>query len=275
MRKTFIIVLLMIMSMILENISVFAESGNYSSFDLTLYEVGLALEQAQSDDEFKQLIYYYGQLSSNGIANLSYDHYDILGYKLTPDEIKLVIKGGPIITGKWVNSNIKALNKTFELFDTTTDNSIANAFQHAYWNVLMYKHLGKSYAENFAAAHENFETNPRLPKAMDLYNNEKGRDYASQISNLSKVSDDDLAILVVENLVETGELKYLISNYAFLRELILYDTHIEYLYDTGTFFAYTNVEYPHGVPNYIIIDKRTKIGPPIGIPHAFSKEGIK
>ena len=60
------------------------------------------------------------------------------------------------------------------------DNSIAHAFQHTYWNVLMYKHLGELNAEKFATAHENFEDNPRLPKAMDLYNNEK--DEIMQIS---------------------------------------------------------------------------------------------
>ncbi|HOA80232.1 MAG TPA: hypothetical protein PKK61_04115 [Defluviitaleaceae bacterium] len=154
------------------------------------------------------------------------------------------------------------------------DNSIAHAFQHTYWNVLMYKHLGELNAEKFATAHENFEDNPRLPKAMDLYNNEKGRNYANQFNNLSGYSDNDLADLVKEELIETGILKYLIFNYTFLRELIIYDTHIEYLYDTGTFFAYANVDYPHGIPNYIIIDKRTKIGPPIGMPDSFPNEKV-
>ena len=44
-----------------------------------------------------------------------------------------------------------------------------------------------------------------------------------------------MADLVKEELIETGILKYLIFNYTFLRELIIYDTHIEYLYDTVHF----------------------------------------
>ncbi len=53
-----------------------------------------------------------------------------------------------------------------------------DAFRHAYWNALMTKEFGEPWAKQFATAHEGMPGNPSNREAMDLYNNEVGRQIA-------------------------------------------------------------------------------------------------
>lgn len=77
-----------------------------------------------------------------------------------------------------------------------------DAFRHAYWNALMTNRLGEPFARDFATAHEGMSTNPEYREAMDLYNNEVGRQIALAHSGASEA---ELAGYVQEAL-EKGEL---------------------------------------------------------------------
>jgi hypothetical protein len=59
-----------------------------------------------------------------------------------------------------------------------------DAWRHAYWNALMTRDFGAEWTERFTVAHERIaEDNPGPREAMDLYNNEMGRQIAAQHPN--------------------------------------------------------------------------------------------
>jgi len=76
-----------------------------------------------------------------------------------------------------------------------------DAFRHAFWNALLTKHFGIKWTKQFATAHEALPGNPAQSEAMDLYNNEVGRQIAA--ANI-KASKTDLAELI-EKAVTSGE----------------------------------------------------------------------
>lgn len=61
--------------------------------------------------------------------------------------------------------------------DDTADNH-TDAFRHAYWNALMTQRFGNDWTRDFTTAHERLPNNPSTAEAMDLYNNEVGRNVA-------------------------------------------------------------------------------------------------
>jgi hypothetical protein len=68
-----------------------------------------------------------------------------------------------------------------------------DAFRHAYWNALLTKNFGENWTQQFTTAHEGAPGNPADREAMDLYNNEVGRQIALANPN---ASDEQLADLV-------------------------------------------------------------------------------
>lgn len=60
----------------------------------------------------------------------------------------------------------------------TADNH-TDAFRHAYWNALMTQRFGEDWTRDFTTAHERLPGNPSTAEAMDLYNNQVGRDIAA------------------------------------------------------------------------------------------------
>jgi hypothetical protein len=76
-----------------------------------------------------------------------------------------------------------------------------DAFRHAYWNALMVKEYGADWATRFATAHERLPGNQTDREAMDLYNNELGRQVAIAHPNVSR---EELANLV-EQAVRNGD----------------------------------------------------------------------
>ncbi|TDQ01415.1 DUF6973 domain-containing protein [Labedaea rhizosphaerae] len=54
----------------------------------------------------------------------------------------------------------------------------ADSFRHAYWNALMTQEYGEPWANQFATSHERYPDNNPIPVAMDLHNNEVGRQIA-------------------------------------------------------------------------------------------------
>jgi hypothetical protein len=81
------------------------------------------------------------------------------------------------------------------------NDSHLDAFRHAYWNALMVKEFGAEWAEDYATAHEQLPGNPGPREAMDLYNNQVGRDIA--LAN-PDASAEELADLI-EEAVKNGD----------------------------------------------------------------------
>jgi hypothetical protein len=77
-----------------------------------------------------------------------------------------------------------------------------DAFRHAYWNALMTKEFGAEWTKQYATAHEGLPGNPSNREAMDLYNNEVGRQIALSNPNATPEQLADL----VEQAVKDGKL---------------------------------------------------------------------
>lgn len=68
-------------------------------------------------------------------------------------------------------------------------NTKADAFRHAYWNILLSKYVSEEFAEAFTTAHESNSEHPDQT-AMDLHNNKIGRAIAQRFPD---ASDTELA----------------------------------------------------------------------------------
>ncbi len=241
-----------------------ASSPNYNPdlMLLSITDVEIATEVADGDnalfvETLSQMGYDNYEAGSSSYVD---EGYTIFGKNLTVDEINLLI-ANPLVALDWVYCGLTAETKTASLYTNANDGTIANSFQHAYWNVLMVKHLGYELAEDFATAHENYEGNPWIHKSMDLYNNEQGRDYADTISWLWLKSANRLATMT-QDLVTDGNLRYILWNYQYISAYIYYDGGvIEPVYDNGDFHSYTDGATPIYLPEIEIIDRRSKPGP--------------
>lgn len=59
-----------------------------------------------------------------------------------------------------------------------TNDGHTDAFRHCYWNALLAAEFGVNWTRNFTNAHEGVPGNYAVREAMDLYNNEVGRQIA-------------------------------------------------------------------------------------------------
>lgn len=82
----------------------------------------------------------------------------------------------------------------------TADNH-TDAFRHAYWNALMTQRFGEDWTRDFATAHERPPNNPATAEAMDLYNNEVGREIAAANPSATPAQLADL----VQQAVDRGD----------------------------------------------------------------------
>lgn len=78
----------------------------------------------------------------------------------------------------------------------------ADAFRHAYWNALMTQQYGEAWAAEYATSHERNPKSNHIAVAMDLHNNEVGREIARANPNATA---DQYAGLV-EQAVRDGRL---------------------------------------------------------------------
>jgi hypothetical protein len=60
-----------------------------------------------------------------------------------------------------------------------------DAFRHAYWNARLTKEFGETWTKQFTTAHEGNNPGTSTREAMDLYNNEVGRQIARDHPNAS------------------------------------------------------------------------------------------
>jgi hypothetical protein len=125
----------------------------------------------------------------------------------------------------------------------------------------MVKYIGVDLAEAFATAHEERPDNPWIHKHMDLHNNEKDRELAQTISWIVTKSDSTLATMTQE-LVENGDLKYILLEYEYIHTYIYYDNGVIVpVYAYGDFHSYTDGATPIYLPEIQIDDRRSKPGP--------------
>lgn len=80
----------------------------------------------------------------------------------------------------------------------TSDNR-TDAFRHTYWNALMTQRFGEEWTRQFATAHERRPGEPAPREAMDLYNNEIGRQIGMTHPNASTEELADLVGSAVRN----------------------------------------------------------------------------
>lgn len=74
-----------------------------------------------------------------------------------------------------------------------------DAFRHIYWNVMMTRQFGPEFAAAFATAHEGVPGNPADREAMDLYNNEIGRQIATCNPDATEEELQDLVMAAITN----------------------------------------------------------------------------
>jgi len=241
---------------------------------LSLADVEIANEIADGDDNlFVQTLTQIGYDNyESGSSSEVEEGYEIFGFTLTADEVNLMLDYPYAVPG-WLIASKTAVSKTQTLYSDASDGSIANSFQHAYWNVLMVKLIGYGLAEAYANAHENYEGNPLIHKTMDLYNNQKGRDFADNISGIFWKSNDTLATMT-QTLVTDGELKYILFDYEYVSAYIYFNKQIDTVYSTADLLAYTDSIYPIYTPDYEIIDMRTNPGPII-VPMIYIDKGVE
>ncbi|MDR6989822.1 hypothetical protein J2Y66_004339 [Paenarthrobacter nitroguajacolicus] len=116
--------------------------------------------------------------------------------EVTKKEAELLNGLGPFEMNAFKDIHDDAFSIADERFPSADRNDDQNdAFRHAYWNALMVKEFGADWAEDYATAHEQLPGNPAPREAMDLYNNEVGRNVA--ISN-PDASAEELADLIEE-----------------------------------------------------------------------------
>ena len=122
--------------------------------------------------------------------------------EVTEKEAELLNGLGPFEMNAFKDIHDDAFSTADDRFPSADRNDDQNdAFRHAYWNALMVKEFGADWAEDYATAHEQLPGNPAPREAMDLYNNEVGRNVA--IAN-PDASTEELADLI-EEAVNNGD----------------------------------------------------------------------
>jgi len=84
--------------------------------------------------------------------------------------------------------------------DWVNNNGHRDAFRHAYWNALLVQEFGEQWTEQYTTAHEAFPDPPNPPsmEAMDLYNNEVGRQIVMENPDANRKELADLIFQAVE-----------------------------------------------------------------------------
>lgn len=137
---------------------------------------------------------------------------------MTPEEIDsmkdLLLSGpdGPLKV--WEHANLTEDAKTTAETDfyNTKDDGQGDAFRHAYWNARMTQEFGAEWTETYATAHEKTGGNIPQREAMDLYNNQRGREIAlanpdASPEELKQIIKDELSkgtLVVLEGKDNTG-----------------------------------------------------------------------
>ena len=213
----------------------------YSSNDVAIYYDDFKNQSFKTSSDVIDYVYEIGY-------NRDEDKIEIFGEKLTKKELHLFIHN-PLKISFIIQCRKMAREKTIELYGVDVDDSIGNAFKHAYWTLILCDKVGSDFGYKLVQAHEEFEENETLSKNMDLFNDNIA--YEFYLSNKTPYL---LAHYYAQKLVNDGKLKYIIRNYSYLYKIVCNNnTHKSTsYYKTGDFFCYTNSSTPLNVPGYTI-----------------------
>lgn len=119
---------------------------------------------------------------------------------LLNSEERRLLSEDPVAGARVLLAARAARDAAFELYaPASLHNGNGDAFRHAYWNALMKRSVGLSWANRWSNAHEEIPGNPVLEKAMDQFNNEQGRGV--------EAASDDEARQKVQTLTRGGGLR--------------------------------------------------------------------
>ncbi|MBE6675961.1 MAG: hypothetical protein E7594_03870 [Ruminococcaceae bacterium] len=237
-----------------DNTTTFSRSTLVTSsgitFDLTDIEVyiedfdGINIETSQGMIDY---IYEVGVYNSRTRD----EQITIFGKSLTPDELALIIQH-PLYAKRAYDCSQTAISTASMLYpDCHSDGELGNAFQHAYWLMLLYYDTTPSFAIDFVVAHENYDGNPILHKTMDLFN-----DYAAYYFCIGTIGTDFTEATLAfytKDLMDDGELKYIVFDYEYISRIVynsITETTQTY-YSTADLYAYTNSNTPYNIPEPI------------------------
>ncbi|MCW8141754.1 MAG: hypothetical protein KIT58_22845 [Planctomycetota bacterium] len=104
-----------------------------------------------------------------------YDDYKTL----TRDEKRLVLRYFWQVPGVRGAAELARVESERAFPQLSGQDDPRDAYRHALWNASMVRRLGsREAAERWGTAHESDPANPAARKAMDLFNNERGREAA-------------------------------------------------------------------------------------------------
>ena len=118
-----------------------------------------------------------------------------LSYDLTDDERDLLVANWWHIGPAWSAQHDAFAESAARFSDQHGEDTIRDAFRHAYWNVLLSRRTSAGFARRFATAHES-ETPNSLATAMDLNNNYVGRRVWRENRYDWFIADQELADIV-------------------------------------------------------------------------------
>ena len=104
----------------------------------------------------------------------------------------------------------KSLKLTWNNFDSKTnfEDDKADAFRHFTWSSMVVHEIGESKAREFLDAHEDYPGNKPDAKAMDLFNNQKGIEFAKAHPSESDSFEQSLVQSALDK-IRARELKWL------------------------------------------------------------------
>lgn len=121
--------------------------------------------------------------------------------EITAEEARMLNDLGLVAQKDFLDIRNEAYGEPDDRYDVAkgAEDGHQDAMPHAYWNALMVRRFGLDWAERFGTAHERIAGNPADKEAMDLYNNEVGRQIAVDHPDASQ---EELADLVQQAIVD-------------------------------------------------------------------------
>ncbi|SEK74125.1 hypothetical protein SAMN04487910_0995 [Aquimarina amphilecti] len=136
---------------------------------------------------------------------------------------------------RYIFPTLRATKRTLVICDSLYGkshhkNGKANAFRHAIWNVLICQKVfdiskdeikAITWSDKVTTLHEKLAPNEDIPKAMDLHNNQLGREYFKELKDViepeviafieDKVTQAKLVIKIEDTVRFSNDLVYLLE----------------------------------------------------------------
>lgn len=182
--------------------------GEIPIIDPPLYDECEALDEMEIDLENLVTVANF-DLNSINLAAFETDYRS----KMQPDEIEIFDNELTIAQRAQYLQNAYFASQFIENLvgpnDISAHNNRLDAMRHALFHGLNTAYLGYDLSKRLGDAHENWQWNPELEKAMDLFNNEVGRQAYLELQS-SGLSDHFVKVGLIHKLLEkceNGELR--------------------------------------------------------------------